>query len=604
MKIQKLMVSVCCALTLSACQGLPSFMGASHPKDPQAEALLATHDYQSAMRRFQYLAQTQGDPDHYWLLAADAALRGGDGASAQNMAYNIRASELDRDDRSHYLLLTSRLDLNAGRARDAIGKLDAIDATHLDRSDRVNYHTLRASALNQLGDMLGSARERVALGALLTQHDSVESNNEALFDALKRVPDTSLARRDPPPDTLSGWMSLVQILRATPASDLNGAVDQWRQRYPSHPASSSAFLKAALAKSPAPRKPQPAPNKSDLPKGPFMGVLLPLSGPYAGVAQSIRTGLTLAYQADGNADKPQLVYEDTADGNITQRYRRLAEGGASLVLGPLVKEEVAELASNPDLTVPVLALNQVPSAKNPKVIQFALTPEQEIEQIAGSAWLDGHQTALMLTPDTAFGQRLAKHFEHYWKTLGGRIEKSGTYTAHGSDPGVLVNELKPTPSSGNAFVFMMADPTDARAILPKMTALQLPVYATSHVFDSHSGHSELNGVVLCDMPWLLNPNEGGALSLRALDSQFPRATPDTLKLIAMGLDAYRMATELPRFKADPDYRFNGASGSLSLQSGIRLQRQLECAQFVGAHPKPRGPAPVLPAVTRPSPTTP
>jgi outer membrane PBP1 activator LpoA protein len=136
--------------------------------------------------------------------------------------------------------------------------------------------------------------------------------------------------------------------------------------------------------------------------------------------------------------------------------------------------------------------------------------------------------------------------------------------------------------------------------------VQLPVYATSHVFNGKldpQTDQDLNGLIFCDMPWLLNPNDGGPLSASALQSQIQQTPPDVVKLIALGLDAYRLVPELDRFRTDPQYRFAGATGSLSLQSGNRLQRQLECAQFEGGTLQPRGIAPLLQPGT-PAPATP
>jgi hypothetical protein len=95
------------------------------------------------------------------------------------------------------------------------------------------------------------------------------------------------------------------------------------------------------------------------------------------------------------------------------------------------------------------------------------------------------------------------------------------------------------------------------------------------------------------MPWRLDPGEGGALSARALDTELQKMSADSVKLVALGLDAYRLVPELSRMKADPDYRYAGATGTLAIQAGNRVQRQLECARFVGASPRRRGIAPLL-----------
>lgn len=596
---------------LAACTGPLPRWGAAPEADPQAQAMLRSGDYDGAVRRYEFLARTASNPDYYWLQAADAALRAGDGESAQQLADAINPRELETVDRNQYLLLASRLDLNAGRAREAVTKLNSLSNAPLEGGQNANYHTLRASAYNQLGDMLGSARERVALGKLLNQPEAIQKNNEAIYDALGRLPPQVLADKQPPaPDVLGGWMALTRILKTTPPGGMSAAVNQWRGRYPGHPADGS-FLKAAVAEaggtvqvtplgqaqSAAPTAPAAAPA----PTGPFVGVLLPLSGPYAPASQAIKAGMTAAYFADTNPTKPRLEFVDSRSGDVYQAYRRMAEQGAIAVVGPLTKEEVTALARGGDLPVPVLALNQTPEAQNPRVFQFGLTPEHEVEQSAGSAWFDGRQSALVLAPATQFGQRMVKHFSGYWRTLGGRIVAVKTYTHHGQDFSTAVQGLAGAlPAASADFIFLIADTKDVHQILPQIAAnpglQQLPVYATSHVYSGKpdaQADQDLNGLIFCDMPWLLAPNDGGSLSARALDSQIQQTPPDYVKLIALGLDAYRLLPELDRFRQEPQYRYAGATGSLSLQSGNRLQRQLECAQFQYGNLQPRGVAPLL-----------
>jgi outer membrane PBP1 activator LpoA protein len=609
------------ASALAGCAGPLSRWGGGPARDPQAESLLRSGDYEGATRRYEYLARTSPYTDYYWLQAADAALRAGDGMAAQQLADAINPRELEGVDRNQYLLLASRLDLNAGRAREAMAKLDSLGGEPLQGGQKANYHTLRASAYNQLGDMLASARERVVLGNLLSQPEAVQKNNEAIYDALGRLPANVLAsKQPPPPSVLGGWMDLTRILKTSSPGSLPAALNDWRARYPGHPAD-GAFLQSALEEAgsavkitplgqrtaAAPNAPQPSPASAGPAGASFVGVLLPLSGPYAPASQAIRSGLTAAYYADPDPAKPQLRFVDSQSGDVYQIYRQLVDQGARAVVGPLVKENVAALAQSTDLPVPVLALNQTPGTANPQVYQFGLTPEHEVEQAAGSAWFDGRQNALVLAPATQFGQRMTKHFERYWRTLGGRIAAVKTYPHHGQEFSAAVQGLIAALPSGSiqdaatdgSFIFLIADARDAHLILPQITSSQggqIPVYATSHVYNGKAdpqADQDLNGLIFCDIPWILNANDGSALSARALDAQIRQTPPDYVKLIALGLDAYRLLPELEQFRVNPQHRFPGATGTLSLESGNRVQRQLECAQFEGGNLRQRGIAPVL-----------
>jgi outer membrane PBP1 activator LpoA protein len=604
-------------LAFTGCKGpMPRWGGPEG--DFQAENLLRSGDYEGAMRRYEYLARDSSYPDYYWLRAADAALRAGDGQAAQQLAAAINPRDLDPTDYRQYLLLTSRLDLNAGRAREAMAKLDTLSQEPLDGGQAINYHTLRASAYNQLGDMLASARERVALGAQLSQPEAIRKNNEAIYDALSRVPDSILAsQQPPPPNALGGWMALTRILKTTPPGGLAASLDEWRARYPGHPADGE-FLQEIVKEAggtvkitplgqtrPAAPSGAPQPAAAPSPAGPFVGVLLPLSGSYAKAAEAIRAGLIAAYYADPDPAKPQLHFVDSQSGDIHQLYRQLADQGARAVVGPLIKENVAALARSGDLPVPVLALNQTAEAESPGVYQFGLTPEHEVEQAAGSAWFDGRQNALVLAPATQFGQRMIRHFTDYWRTLGGKITAVKTYPYHGQDfsaPAKSLLEAAPpaaTPAPNGNFIFLIADGRDARLLLPQINSSQggqIPVYATSHIYSGRpdpQASQDLNGVIFCDIPWLLNSADQGPLSARSLEPQIRQTPPDYVKLVALGLDAYRLVPELERFRADPQYRFPGATGTLSLQAGNRIQRQLECAQIENGAIQPRGAAPLL-----------
>lgn len=590
-----------------------------HEDDPvaiQADRLVRSGQYAQAIGLYEQLAQTTREPDYFRLRAADAAMRAGDSGAARNFAGAIHPQELEEVDRNQWFLLQAKLDLAAGQAGAAMAKLSRLDGKLLPRAQEWHYHTLRASAFNQSGDMLASARERVLLEGFLEQPEQIAKNHAAIHDDLARLPDAVLAGRQPAaPDPLAGWMELTRILKNHPHGKLAQPLAAWRTRFPNHPADGD-FLQSRLTDvdrrqvqiqplQTAPVPAVPAQTPAALPGRPFVGVLLPMTGPYAAASTAIRAGLDAAWQADPDPAKAELRYVDSQSGEVYALYRKLADEGARRVIGPLVKENVAALARGGDLPVPVLALNQVADANHERLYQFGLAPEQEVEQAAGSAWLDGKQNALVLAPADAFGQRLIKFFTGYWKQINGRILAVKTYPRHGGDfagpiQGLLaaanpVAEGIPTSD----FIFLVADTQDAHSILPQLAfhgGGQLPVYATSHVYNGLAdtqANQDLNGLVFCEVPWLLNPNDNGPLSVHALESQARQTPPEYLKLIALGLDAYRLAPELEPMKADPQFRYDGATGSLSLGAGNHIRRQLHCARFEEGLLQPRGPAPVL-----------
>ncbi len=630
-------------LALAGCAG-QSTRHRDTPLIAEASERFRNGDYAGASQIYQRLAETSDDADYFRLLAADAELRAGNDRAARALLGAIKPDELAEGDQQRYALLRARIDLNQGNAREAMARLDGIDYQKLTAPLRVHYHTLRASAYNQLGDMLECARERVYYGQLTNNPEAIQKNNEAIYDALNRLPYKVLTDLQPSTQgTLGGWMALVIALHSSDASRTQ-ALQVWRANYPGHPAN-GVFVEGFLgkkgkpvettplkspAKEPAmaptptpapvpvpvsaapmpppqqPAPPNPVPAQTAPSAGGFIGVMLPLTGSYAQAAQAVRTGMSAAWNADTNPGRPELRFVDTQGADLGAAYRKLADDGAKSVIGPLLKEEVAALARSGNFTVPVLALNQASEANNRDgLYQFALTPEQEVEQTASLAWFDGRQNALLLAPASAFGQRMINHFSTYWKNLGGKISNIKTYQPGAADYSetakrLLSNEAGEAGTAGAPpaeFIFMIADTRDGRLLNPHIEnqeSTRIPVYATSLIFDGQPSapqNADLSGVTFCDSPWLLS-NDTGGLSRQTMHAEVAQTPAVYLRLLPMGIDAYQLIATLNQLKSGGQSQFSGATGVLTLK-GNKVNRQLHCAQFGDNNLQPLGIAPTL-----------
>ncbi|WP_273875971.1 penicillin-binding protein activator, partial [Serratia marcescens] len=94
--------------------------------------------------------------------------------------------------------------------------------------------------------------------------------------------------------------------------------------------------------------------------------------------------------------------------------------GATLVVGPLLKENVDQLSAS-TTTLNVLALNQPETPKdNLNICYFALSPEDEARDAARHIWEQQKRQPLLLVPRGAFGDRVAKAFNQEWQKQGGQ----------------------------------------------------------------------------------------------------------------------------------------------------------------------------------------
>ena len=569
------------------------------PADSKAEGMIRSGDFPGAIKRYETLAQSSPTPDHYRLEAADAALRSGDGAQATRLASAINSQQLTKEDQNSYLLLSSRLDLNEGKAQTAINKLNGVAVNELKGHDAKNYHILRASALNQLGDMLGCVKERIELGALLNNADESNLNNQAILDALEHLPGDQLNKQQAlPPDVLEGWLSLARLLKMAPQEARLHALKNWQTQFPNHPASGD-FARGQVQNqgmpgtsdhTNTPSLPKVDKSAGSLPAGSFIGVMLPDGGAYSSQSQAVRTGLLAAQEAAKSNGKKLLPlhFPDSSQNDVYKKYRLMADGGATAIIGPLTKDDLTTLAAGGDLPIPILALNQTDSVQNPQITQFGLSPEQELEQVVDRARSDGKLNALVLVPDTSFGRRLAKHLASYLPSTGGHIIAVRSYIPDGK---TNVYPFEGLPAdAGDSYLLFIANTEDARSIMGALSAQKVTstAYTISHAWDGRGlnpSNQILNGLVICDMPLLLNPASGSNPAMNSSDKFINESSADSVRLIAFGMDAYNLTTELPRIKSDTGRAYQGATGMLNVQADNRIKRQLVCARFRGSQPE-------------------
>jgi len=594
-------------LLLGGCAGTPD----SRPPDGQAtpaiEAsrardLQAAGDYRAAADLFLAAARASRGSERAGLRldAARARLLASDNAGAKRLLDETELPSGDTALALRHTLLGAEVTLARDGPEAALSNLPEGVSDDLPIALRRQLHRLRAGLLDQAGDPLTSARERLLLDRLLDAPEEIAANQQALVATLAALgpalPPTTVAGPD-----LAGWLALAQMASSAPRprAHVDTELQRWRSSYPDlavQPAVLDA-LRERLSTVPAPAR---------------LAVLLPESGPFAAAARAIRDGFATAYYADPEAVSTRIRFYDSAgDGPeaLRELYQRAVADGAELIVGPLRKEAVSHLAAAQP-TVPVLALNRLGdgSTAGSGFYQFALAPEGEAHQVADRAWLDGQRNMMLLVPATDFGQRLATAFRQRWEALGGQVVDERGYDPAENDftvpitetlllsasaarnremRGLLRRDLEFEPRRRRDIdaIFIVAQPRQARLIRPQLDfhrASDLPVYATSHAFAGNTdaaANRDLEGLRFCDMPW----------TLVAPDPQLAAGqenSPGSLaRLYALGLDAYRLLPYLPRLAGDRDARFDGQTGILSLDETGRIERRLVCADFADGLPR-------------------
>lgn len=323
--------------------------------------------------------------------------------------------------------------------------------------------------------------------------------------------------------------------------------------------------------------------------GETVAVLLPESGRFAGAAQAIRDGILAAQAADPQGKRPRLVFRDTTTaGSAVALVGAAAAQGAELVIGPLERERVDQLAIQPNLPVPVLALNRSTggTAAPSNLYQFALAPEDEAAAAADKAFEAGYRHALLLYPASAWGERVAAGFRTRWGELGGLIPASQAYDPDAYEKGPAVSELLSAGRAAPAapdMVFLVATAHVATELWPLVQRASndlLPGFATSHVHSTDAPDSPaLAGLQYVDIPWLTAPSAEDPLSFERVRAGNPAFESRYARLYAMGIDAYRLAPRLGELAARPGATLAGATGTLSLDRRRHVVRRLVLARI-------------------------
>ncbi|MBD8622516.1 penicillin-binding protein activator [Pseudomonas sp. CFBP 13727] len=581
----RLLSALCLAALLAACASSPSSNLGELPRTPDAtvEQLL---ERATASKSPEEAAALR-------LSAADQAARQGDPTRAAQILQQVRIELL----KPGLQILASTLGAELALTRnDAKAALAALDHPSLQRlgelpaDQQVRAHLVRARALEADGQILAAARERVFVAPLLSG-EVAGQNHEAIWALVGSLPVEQLQNQGT--DDFAGWLSLALAVKsAGTLEQQQAAIDTWVAQHAAHPAARqlpTPLVKLkALASQPLTR----------------IALLLPQEGQLAGVARALREGFMAAYyQAQQAGQKPPVidVIDSSRLSSLDDFYRQAQAQGVQLVIGPLEKPLVKQLAARTQLPLPTLALNYSDNNQlgPPQLFQFGLAAEDEAREVSRRARADGLHSAAAMIPKGEWGDRVLNAFRQDWEANGGtlvaaeRVDQPVQLAQQIADMLNVRNAGSGLQSSTGTqgsrrqdidFIFLAATPQQAQQIKPTLNfqyAGDLPVYATSHVFSASGDQAQYNdmtGIRFCETPWLLDTSN----PLRQqVTRQWPQANGSMGRLYAMGVDAYTLAARLGQLKALPDSRIEGLSGNLGMSASQRIERQLPWAQFAG-----------------------
>ncbi|MFE8115650.1 penicillin-binding protein activator [Brenneria goodwinii] len=652
------------ALFLAGC---PSQAPQSPPPEIQGKAD-ASADY--------YLQQMQQSGDSNkaaWQLLAIRALLQEGKVPLASQQFSALPANLSAAQKLEQQLLSAELSVAQNNMDAANTALSQLDVKALSAQQQLRYYDAQILA-NQRRPSATLLRAYIAQEPLLQGGSARQANIDQTWLALVQMTpqesDSILINADE--NVLQGWLDLLSDYQANRQSpdQLKSAIQDWQTRYPRHPAAQMLPTQLTLFTDFHPSQVssialllplngqaqvfanaiQQGFNAARNGQAMLTGSLPQADAASAGDDQQINSpdqsteaadnqngqddqngqdGQPIAQYSDEStpvtppaeqsslpSSLPVKVY-DTSSQPLANVLAQAQQDGASLVIGPLLKNEVEQLATSQS-PLNILALNQPEHVQNaPNICYFALSPEDEARDAAKFIHQQGKQQPLLLVPRGNLGDRVVNAFAQAWSQQGGglllqqrfgstielkqAINSGAGLSLSGqpvnqtsqTPPGTTVGDLtipaqvEPVANSsmgGNIdAVYIIATPDELSLIKPmidmRTTSRARPaLYASSRSFQAGSGPDfrlEMEGLQFSEIPLLAGANPA---LMQQVNSQF-KNDYSLARLYAMGMDAWTLASHFAEMRQMPGHQVAGATGILSATPDCVINRQMTWLRY-------------------------
>ncbi|MBG6246467.1 penicillin-binding protein activator [Candidatus Symbiopectobacterium sp. 'North America'] len=623
------------ALLLAGCPGQ-----APQPPSPDVQG-------QAGASSYYYLQQMEQSRDNnkagWQLLAIRALVQEGKLPQATEQ-FNALPAQLAQPQQREQQLLKAEIAASNNDSNGTTAALQGLDVSALSADQQARYYQAQINAhqgqpsadllrayIAQEPQLKGDEHQKNIDWVALTQM-SAQAASSVLINANENV--------------LAGWMDLLTTYQNNRESSdqLKAALSDWQTRYPRHPTAQTlptplASVQTAL----------PVAGGSI---GSGIALLLPLNGQAQVFANAIQLGFnaaksgqsSMAYSAPADtasaatdngtvtsisapyatpasvsptseaASGVSVKVYDTTSQPVANLVAQAQKDGASLIVGPLLKNNVEQLTSQ-QTTVNILALNQPEHVQNtPNMCFFALSPEDEASDAAQFIHRQGKQQPLLLVPRGALGDRVINAFAQAWQSQGGNtllqqrfgntaelkqaINSGAGLSLNGqpvnvmssaAQPGTTIGgltipaQIEPTVSGNVDAVYILATPDELALIKPmidmRTTSQSRPaLYASSRSFQAGLGPDfrlEMEGLQFSEIPLLAGSNPA---LMQQVVSQF-KNDYSLVRLYAMGMDAWALANHFTDLLQSSSQQITGATGTLTASADCVINRQLTWLQY-------------------------
>lgn len=356
----------------------------------------------------------------------------------------------------------------------------------------------------------------------------------------------------------------------------------------------------APAPAPRPTAPtqQPGPIGPELPQDQLrhrIALLVPLSGPNAGVGQSIANAANLAVLDTGGQQIRMTTY-DTATGAASAASRAIADGN-KLILGPLLAEDarlIAPIASR--ARVPLISFSNDTTVAGGGTFILGYTPVDSIERVVRYARSKGLTKFAGLTPTGMYGQRASTAFIRSVESAGGQVVTLQSFDRSKASISAAVTRMG--KDSGYEAI-LIAD--SGRIALQAVPLVRKGGGATARVLGTELWNTDaaIGATPALNGAWFASVSD--TLYRQLIVKYRARYGSSPYRIASMGYDAvllvtriaqdWRVGSDFPIARLSDAGGFTGIDGAFRFRSDGVAERALQVQQVGGGGTSVVSPAP-------------
>lgn len=309
-----------------------------------------------------------------------------------------------------------------------------------------------------------------------------------------------------------------------------------------------------------------------------IALLLPTrSGPLGGAADALRSGFLAAYERDKGGLAVTVIEAADTPGDMLAAYLA-ASPHYDILVGPLSRTGMTAIVKNAQITKPTVALTQPDlsageeTRMSPLLLPIGLSIEAEARQVAD--WIGAEQgpgKVFVIATAATWQRRVASAFVQQAASAGLVTEVMTIGMTQGVANAGALDQLKQRIQTENPRALFVALTADQALQVRSSVGPEPTMYGISQLNSSNGSDSihltELNGVRLLDIPWLLTPdNPVVRMYPRRVVSEGASHNADLERLYALGIDAFNVSRQVA--KRNVVFQLRGVTGKLNVGFGI------------------------------------